>query len=187
MDALRNHELTSDGFGAIVERVTDWGVPTPVQEWNARGVVEHLLTWLPDFVRGGAGIEMPTIDTSDPVEAWRQHRRAVRVVLEEHGDATYRSQFLGEKPLASAIDQFYTSDVFMHTWDLARSQGIDPHLDEDRCRMFLEGMSTIDDAMLRGSGQFGPAIAAPEGAAPQEQLMGFLGRDPSWAPAPTNG
>jgi hypothetical protein len=48
-------------------------------------------------------------------------------------------------------------------------------------------MAQIDETMLRGSGQFGPAIAAPEGAAAQEQLMGFLGRDPLWAPARTNG
>jgi uncharacterized protein (TIGR03086 family) len=187
MDALGNHEQTCDGFGAVVDQVTDWDAPTPVKEWAARDVVDHLVTWLPEFVRGGAGIEMPRIDTGDPAEAWRQHRAAVRSVLEEHGDATYRSRFLGEKPLPSAIDQFYTSDVFMHTWDLARSQGIDPHLDEARCRMYLDGMSMIDDTMLRGSGQFGPAIAAPEGAAAQEQLMGFLGRDPLWAPAPTDG
>ena len=182
-DALENHEQTADGFGAVVDRVTDWDAPTPVKEWLARDVVTHLVTWLPGFVGGGTGIEMPSIDTSDPVAAWRQHRAAVRQLIEDHGDVTYRSTFLGEKPLASAIDQFYTSDVFMHTWDLARSQGIDPRLDEARCAGILHGMSRMDDAMLRGSGQFGPAIAAPQGAAVQEQLMGFLGRDPDFTPA----
>jgi hypothetical protein len=31
------------------------------------------------------------------------------------------NRHIGEMPLDQAIDRFYTSDVFMHTWDLARA------------------------------------------------------------------
>ena len=44
------------------------------------------------------------------------------------------------------------------------------------------GMLPIDE-MLRQSGQYGPRIAVPDDAPPQDQLMAFIGRDPGWRSA----
>ena len=38
----------------------------------------------------------------------------------------------------------------------------------------------IED-LLRSSGQYGPAVTAPEGATPGDRLMAFLGHDASRA------
>ena len=54
----------------------------------------------------------------------------------------------------------YTSDVFMHRWDLARATGQDETLDPDKCAAMLEGMLPMDE-VLRQSGQYGPARRRP--------------------------
>jgi uncharacterized protein (TIGR03086 family) len=82
-------------------------------------------------------------------------------------------------PLGLAIDRFYTSDVFMHTWDLARATGQDDTLDPDLCAELLSGMQPMED-LIRGSGQFGPAVPVADDADPQTRLIGFIGRDPAW-------
>ncbi len=51
---------------------------------------------------------------------------------------------IGELPLDHAIDRFYTADVFMHTWDLARATGQDDRLDSDFCVELLAGMEPIE-------------------------------------------
>ena len=93
----------------------------------------------------------------DPAAAWRIRSAEVQALLDDPGDRMYRSDFLGEKPFAAAIDQFYTADVFMHTWDLARAAGIDPHLDAARCEEYVAGMRQMGE-VLRSSGQFGPEV-----------------------------
>ncbi len=80
-------------------------------------------------------------------------------------------------PLPQAISRFYTNDVLMHTWDLARATGQDERLDEERCRQLYEGMLPMDD-VLRQSGQYGPKVPVPEDADWQTRLLGFIGRTP---------
>ena len=112
--------------------------------------------------------------------AWSGHSAAVQALFAE-GDRRFVHPYTGENALADAIDKFYTADVFMHTWDLARAGGIDPHLDPVRCAELLEGMRPIED-LLRSSGQFGPSVEVDVHASAQDRLMAFIGRDPEWTP-----
>ena len=75
------------------------------------------------------------------------------------------------------VDRFYTVDVFLHTWDLARATGQDETLDEGMCRAMLEGMQPMEE-LLRSSGQYGPRVDVPPDAPVHHQLMGFIGRRP---------
>jgi uncharacterized protein (TIGR03086 family) len=70
----------------------------------------------------------------------------------------------------------------MHSWDLARATGQQPDLDEDEADRMLAGMRPIE-AMLRDSGQYGPAVPVHDDASAVDRLMGFVGRDPAWRPA----
>jgi hypothetical protein len=88
---------------------------------------------------------------------------------------------IGELQLDRAVDQFYTTDVFMHTWDLARATGQDDQLDADLCGQLLAGMEKFEEAM-RSSGQYGPRVEVPVDAGPQIRMLGFIGRDPFWSP-----
>lgn len=74
---------------------------------------------------------------------------------------------------------FYTSDVFMHAWDLARASGQADPLDADESARLLEGMLPIDE-MLRQSGQYGQRVPVPDDASPQDRLVAFIGRNPAW-------
>ncbi len=80
-------------------------------------------------------------------------------------------------PLRQAIDMIYTSDVFLHRWDLARATGQNETLDPDKCAAMLEGMLPMDE-VLRQSGHYGPRVHVPHDADVQTKLLAFIGRDP---------
>jgi uncharacterized protein (TIGR03086 family) len=177
------HRQVAGRFTDRVRGTRDWDAPAPVSGWTARDVVGHLTSWLPAFLSSGAGIELPSGPPveQDPVGAWQRHADAVQALLDDPATADRKltNPHTGSLPLAAAIDQFYTSDVFMHTWDLARATGQDDRLDADFCAQLLGGMAGMDE-ILRSSGQFGPRVEVPDDADVQARLIGFLGRDPSW-------
>jgi uncharacterized protein (TIGR03086 family) len=184
------HRRYAGAFGDRVRGTTEWEVPAPVDGWTARDVVRHLLEWFPGFLAAGTGIELPpgpSVD-DDPVGAWSAQFEAVQALLDDPATAglLLSNPHLGEVPLPDAVDRFYTADVFMHTWDLARATGQDDRLDADRCAEMLAGMEPIEE-LMRGSGQFGPRVPVPDGADPQTALLGFIGRDPHWTPNPLPG
>jgi uncharacterized protein (TIGR03086 family) len=177
------HEAVAADFSRIAEGTTDWSAPTPVDGWTAIDVVDHLVTWLGGFLASG-GIDLPAGPpvADDPVAAWHHHASGVQALLDERGDEMFTHPLAGTSPLAEAVDRFYTADVFMHSWDLARAGGLQPDLDEGFAAQMLRGMRPVE-AMLRDSGQYGPAVPVPDDAPAVEQLMGFVGRDPGWQPS----
>lgn len=181
------HEVAGR-FGEVVAAVRDdqWDDPTPVAEWKARDVVGHLIGWFPALVHD-LDVTLPAGPSveEDPAGAWRVFAGGVQALLEDPVAAALvpSNPNFGGVPLAQAVSQFFTNDVFEHTWDLATATGQEPALDPERCASMLTAMEPIDQ-MLRDSGQFGPRVAVSDDADPQARLMAFLGRDPSWAPPP---
>ena len=177
------HRRLAGTFGERVEGVRDWDVPTPVDGWVARDVVDHLVTWLPHFLdRGGVTLPPGPVVADDPVAAWAHHATAVQELLDSpRADEEFTHPHVGTHVLADAVTTFYTPDVFMHTWDLARATGQDDTLDPAFCEALLAGMTPIEQ-LLRDSGQYGPAVQVPADARAQDRLIGFIGRDPSWVP-----
>jgi uncharacterized protein (TIGR03086 family) len=158
-----------------------WDRPAPVEGWVARDVVRHLVEWLPSFLESGAGIRLdrgPSVD-DDPVGAWRVHADAVQALLEDPSTPgrVHSNPHTGDTPVDEAVDRFYTSDVFMHTWDLARATGQDERLDPAECEALLTEMEPLDD-VLRASGQYGPKVEVPADADVQTRMLAFIGRDP---------
>ena len=176
------HRAIAAAFGERVRGTRDWDAPAPVEGWTARSVVDHLTSWFPGFLASGAGIELPATDP-DPVVAWQAQTDAVQALIEDPAGRVLSNPHIGEVPLDEAIDRFYTADVFMHTWDLARATGQDATLDPDRCAAMLAGSEPYEDAM-RQSGQYGPRVPVPDDADPQTKLIAFIGRDPNWTPNP---
>jgi uncharacterized protein (TIGR03086 family) len=176
-------------FTQLVAGVADdatWERRSPVPEWSARDVVRHLVEWFPAFLADGAGVVLPQgpdVDR-DPLGAWRTMSDGVQAVLDDptSGSKVVINPHIGEVPLPTAIAQFFTADVFMHTWDLARATGQDETLDPEACAGMLAGMEPLED-LIRNSGQYGPAVPVPADADAQTRLLGFIGRDPAWAPA----
>lgn len=178
------HEV-GGGFTARVDAVSAaaWDQPAPVAGWAARDVVRHLVEWFPGFLESGSGVrlEVPTSVDDDPAAAWHELERGVSALLADPETPTkvLSNRHIGDVPLDRAVSQFFTADVFMHTWDLARATGQDDRLDPDRCAAMLAGMEPIEDAM-RASGQYGPRVEVPADADVQTRMLGFIGRDPAW-------
>ncbi|MBB5866848.1 uncharacterized protein (TIGR03086 family) [Allocatelliglobosispora scoriae] len=179
------HRRIGGDFTEKVAGTGDWDAPSPVPDWTARDVVRHLTEWLPSFLAAGSTVRLPSgpsVD-DDPVGAWRTHVDAVQALLDDPAtaDLSLSNPHIGELPLDRAIDQFYTTDVFLHTWDLARATGQDDRLDPDFCSALLASMEPMDE-LLRSSGQYGPRVEVPTDADDQAKLIGFIGRDPFWKP-----
>lgn len=184
-DPAERHRRVAGDFGDRVLGTRDWDAPTPVAEWTARDVVRHLTDWFPDFLASGAGIELPRgpgVDV-DPVATWQVQSGAVQALLDDPASVgrIVSNPHTGEVALWQAVDTFYTGDVFLHTWDLARATGQDDRLDEATCAKMLAGMEPMEEA-LRGSGHYGERVAVPPDADVQSRLLGFIGRDPDWTP-----
>lgn len=182
-EPAERHRQVSQGFTDRVRGTRSWDAPAPVAGWAARDVVRHLTGWLPPFLAAGADVRLPAgppVD-DDPAGAWQAHRDAVQALLDDPATAgrLLSNPHIGELPLDRAIDQFYTTDVFMHTWDLARATGQDDRLDQDFCAQLLAGMEPMEE-IIRSSGQYGPRVPVKEHADPQTRLLGFIGRDPEW-------
>lgn len=176
------HRAVAGVFSDRVRGTRDWDAQAPVPGWAARDVVVHLVEWFPAFLDAGAKVTLPSgpDPAADPVGAWQSHADAVQALLDDPATADRifdHPMIPGELPLAVAIDQFYISDVFMHTWDLARATGQDERLDPDFCAALFAGMEPMDE-MLRSSGQYGPRVPVPDDADAQTKLIAFIGRDP---------
>jgi uncharacterized protein (TIGR03086 family) len=177
------HRQIAGLFTDRVRGTQHWDAPAPVAGWVARDVVGHLTGWFATFLATGAGIELPRGPSvnDDPVAAWQVHCDAVQALLDDPatGGRVLTNPHIGTLPLGPAIDQFYSADVFMHTWDLARATGQDERLDPDFCAELLSGMQSIEE-VIRSSGQYGPRVEVPGDADAQTKLLGFIGRDPGW-------
>ena len=177
------HRRIAGAFTATVEGVGPgaWARPAPVEGWVARDVARHLVEWFPAFLHGATGIALPagpSVD-DDPVGAWRTQTDAVQALLDD-ADTAQREHDLphiGRMSLEQAIDMIYTSDVFLHRWDLARATGQDERLDPEKCAVMFEGMLPMDEA-LRQSGHYGPRVPVPDDADVQTKLLAFIGRTP---------
>ncbi|OLT02340.1 TIGR03086 family protein [Pseudonocardia sp. CNS-004] len=186
MTPAEEHRYVAGRFLDVARRATaqQWDAPAPVSGWTARDVVGHLVEWFPAFLASGAGVVLPEVPSveEDPVAAWTARAGDVQHLIEDPGERVLENPHIGTIPLAEAIDRFYSADIFMHTWDLARALGQEPALDPARCDALVAGAQEHEEAM-RASGQYGPRVDVPADAPAQDRMVGFIGRDPYWRPS----
>lgn len=186
MTAAERHRHIAAAFSDLVAATTDWRAPTPVAEWTAVEVVGHLIDWLPGMLASG-GVTLPVGEAeqhwrTDPLAAWQSRAANVQAILDDPAKAseTYRSEMMGEMAVSDLLDRFWTSDVFMHSWDLARAGGLELALEADYAAGLLAGLESMED-MIRASGQFGVRQPVADDAHVVDRLIAFIGRDPAWA------
>jgi uncharacterized protein (TIGR03086 family) len=183
-DPAQRHRRLSAEFADIIAQVSDWSAPAPVAGWTAADVPAHLIEWLPGVLADATGIQLapPSVDPRvDPATAWREHADGVQSVLDDEQvaeRAIVDGGFTGMR-IGEMLNRIYTPDIFMHRWDLARSNNLDPQLDPGLCEELLAGMAGIEQ-LLRDSGQFGTRVEVPQDAPPADQLIAFIGRNPYW-------
>jgi uncharacterized protein (TIGR03086 family) len=158
-----------------------WESPAPCDGWIARDVVRHLVEWFPAFLAdaGGPVLEAgPSVD-DDPVGAWTRLHEQVQSLLDDPAASAIEIAHprAGTHRLDEAVALFFTGDLLIHTWDLARTGGLDETLDPELVHDMLVGMEPLEE-MLRASGQYGPRVEVDADADEQTRLIAFTGRRP---------
>ena len=181
-EQAERYQWVAAQFSKRVDEVAEsaWDDPAPVEGWVARDVVGHLVEWLPAFFCATWGLEPPGGPSvaDDPAGAWHALDALVQRAFADPAVAdAERDTRMGSSTFAQTFDMIGTTDVFFHTWDLARATGLDETLDPDEVHRLLEGMEPMDQ-MLRESGQYGPRVPVPDDADEQTKLIAFLGRRP---------
>jgi uncharacterized protein (TIGR03086 family) len=178
MDLIDRYEEAAAGFTARLDAVTDeqWSNPTPCTDWDARQLVDHVIT-IQRQIPDGLGVPVGD-DGADRKATWKAVRDAALTALRRPGvlDGTMRGIRGDEVPVEMAVIP-RLSDLTVHTWDLARATGGDERLSTENAAFVLERLKPHDDA-LRQSGSFGPKVDPPPGADAQVELLCFLGRRP---------
>lgn len=172
MGVLEDHRQACDGFSHAVHRAGgQWAAPSPCTEWDARGVVEHVIGFH-DMLLLRPLDSKPTRPKDDPETRWA-------VTVEAIFEALARPGALDEK--RTSLLGVLTTDVLVHTWDLCKAIGahvsLDPRLSEVGLRRAMANRE-----QLHSSGWFGPPVEVDDDASVQDRLLGIMGRDPAWSP-----
>lgn len=170
---IARHRLACTGFGAVVAQVGDrWRAASPCEGWDARAVLEHVIGFHEVLVLRPLGVRAHR-PGDDPVGRWTATEAAIFTAL----DSASVAGPLTAVPGADAYDLVallpaLTTDVLVHTWDLARAAGIDVRLDEDLCGRALAAGPPPAGEM------FAPPVAVPDDADVQVQMLAVYGRRP---------
>jgi uncharacterized protein (TIGR03086 family) len=89
---------------------------------------------------------------------------------------TVRMPF-GTMPGGAAI-AVYTSEITLHTWDLAKATDQRPAWQPDVLASAIASMQRVPASPRGGPVPFGPVIEVPDDAAPIDRLVAWSGRRP---------
>jgi uncharacterized protein (TIGR03086 family) len=179
------HSRALDATGRVVAAIPAdrWQAATPCPEWDARGLVSHLVSgnlWAAELGTGGTieGIgERLDGDLlgADPAAAYAASARAASDVFHRPGalDAPCAVSY---GPVAGSVYAGHRFiDVLIHGWDLATATGQDAALDDElveACRQ----IAAPQIELLQTSGAFAGNVPIPAEAGAQTRLLAMLGR-----------
>jgi uncharacterized protein (TIGR03086 family) len=179
--AIANRYRTlSAHFTELVDSVPDdrWDSPSPCEDWKAKDILTHVATTENDHLQR-MQFQLPEpIDGLDPRKAWEIVRDRVQRALDtpEEADHEYDG-FFGRTTFAASIDQFYSSDLVVHGWDLARAAGLTEYekMPPGEAEKVTDLLAPLSETM-RQPGVFGPEVQVPDDADAQTKLLGLVGR-----------
>ena len=184
-DIAELHAQALDATGRIVRGVAAdrWHVATPCAGWDARALVNHLVSgnlWAAELAAGGtiegAGTRFDgDLLGEDPVAAYQESAVAAAAVFRRPG-ALGAPCAVSYGPVPGSVYAGHRFlDVLVHGWDHAAATGqdyaLDPHLME-ACREIIEPQVEA----FRSAGALGPEVAVPADASPQIRFLALLGR-----------
>ncbi|CAM3158048.1 TIGR03086 family metal-binding protein [Stackebrandtia soli] len=191
MDLVTAFHRSLDGFTTRVAQVEEsqWGAPTPCEEWDVRTLVNHVVSetlWVSPLLSGATIAEVgDRFDGDqlgdDPAASARSAASAASSAADEAGvlDRTTHLSF-GDTPSEEYLNQI-TADLAIHSWDLAVATGEDPVLDPEVVDKVGDWFQEREQ-LYRDSGAIGPRAPVPSDAGRQDRLLGAFGRNPDWSP-----
>jgi len=184
------HRRALEATGKVVAGIGpgQWDAATPCAEWNVRQLLNHVVSgnWWAAALAAGATIEQvgSRLDGDvlgpSPGRAYERSAEAAAAAFDAPG-ALEAPCAVSYGPVPGTVYAGHRFiDVLLHGWDLAVATGQDATLDPGLARECWEVVEP-QLAMLRGSGMFGDAPAAPPGAGADTvaRLLIELGRAPA--------
>lgn len=137
--------------------------------WSVGDLIEHAMHW--------QGQGAAALGGAVPGALWEEIQPAMSAALADPANLEGTVDAMGGIS-KQQVAGFVIGDLLVHSWDLARSIGADDSLPLEAVQSTYLGLQRVPDAMLRGDNMFGPEIDVGDDASPQDQLLGFLGRQP---------
>ena len=178
-ESSERYRLIADGFTARLLGVSaeQWATPTPCPEWTVRDLVVHVI--------GTQRAVLARLDESEPVavdldgDLRSQWLASTRGVSEAINDAPRAAKIVGgmfgEQSFESLVGRMVSTDLLVHTWDLARATGQDEQLDPAAVVKSQEFLGSID-AAIRAPGGFSAKIDPAPDSDAQTRFLNFCGR-----------
>lgn len=183
-DLGERHLAVCRRFGESVRAANGrWDRRSPCDEWDARGVLEHVIGFHDVLLLRPLGLK-PDRPRDDPQMRWELTYGALEKAFEPGRrlfECVVDVPRLHDNPAtrldASAVMPNLTRDVLVHTWDLARAVGADDRLDARWCKLFYAELPS-DPLGLSSSGMFDAPVVASDCTDAQSKLLARLGRNP---------
>ena len=177
-NAVADHLLSCQGFTDVVGQVANgWDRPSPCPGWDAQAILEHVIGFHDVLLLVPLGAK-PRRPKGDPAARWAVTWSALGSALREdrdRGNPAISGSRLGLARLLPAL----TTEVLVHTWDLAKAIGVIVELDAELCEhAYQTAQRNVD--RLRASGMFTTPIPVGDDVDNATKLVAFLGRDPAW-------
>lgn len=180
-DWIALQALAAAEFGRRVVAVTDWDASTPDSEWTTRDLVAHVVDeqrWIPllltgcDHDQAKGDLEPIGADlvqewdrfASAATTAWTKAPSDTPVHLET--DVVTAGEYLAEQ----------TSDITIHTWDLARATGSDDRLPDELVEAVWQHFEPQIES-LAATGLYAAPVEVGADAPLQVRLLAVTGRD----------
>lgn len=155
-----------------------WGLASRCEGWSALDIVNHVVSTEADLLSRMPFAQSDGIDMADVLQAWPMVRDRVQAALDnsEFAGHTYDG-FFGPTTFSATVDQFYSFDLVVHTWDIAKATGMTAYeaIDPGEIATINTAMAGLGDN-LRMPGVLGPALEVGPDADEQTAFLAFLGR-----------
>ncbi len=186
--AAQRYRRLADRFDEIVTAVPAdrWDSPSPCEGWTVAEVVAHVADTELDFLQRQ---ELPCDvahdgdaagTAADAATRWRAARSAMQAAIDDPSVAarTYDGYF-GPTTIGETIDTFYSMDLAVHGWDVARGAGLTEleDIDDDDIARSREQLSVVGDT-VRMAGIFGAEVPIPDDASNRDRFLAWTGRQP---------
>ena len=146
----------------------DWDTASTCDQWCVKDIVDHAHGWQ---IAGGNVLGAGIPEGAD----WATIQSAMTAALGDPANLEGQAEGFGGMP-KQGVAGMVIGDLLVHSWDLARSLGVDETLPEEAVMSTLMGLQRMPEEMLRSETMFGPAIEVAEDASAQDKLLGFVGR-----------
>src|SRR5688500_3416920 len=137
-DTVTNHERACNGFAEVAAQVQNWDAPSPCSDWDARGVVEHVIGFHEVLVLRPLGVKADR-PRENPVARWKATQAAIVEAMSKPGALDEEVDMGGgNKTGLGGLVGTLSTDVLVHSWDLAKAGGVEPKLDTELCTIGYE-------------------------------------------------